>query len=101
MRIANQMDYLHAELSKSATVIQSWQRSVTVHRKFAAEIKLRIGLARKRHKQELETALRIIVRLQRSVRANLARKKVAEVRLVRQQTTGICICSEEDVEPKQ
>lgn len=83
LRLTNQINALHRRMNAAAMKIGAWYRAHEARNRFRTQIQINMGLARARQMQEMELCLQVVIRLQRNIRAKLARKKVREARELR------------------
>lgn len=80
LRLAGRMRQAHSQMVASAMKIQAWYRAHKTRTRFRVQILMNMGLKCSRQMEDLERFLKVVVLLQRSVRARLARKRVQEAR---------------------
>lgn len=79
LRVNRKIVELYARMEAASTKIASWFRGNSARLRFRFRIELGLQTTRARQMKEMEQALRLIIRLQRCVRARQARERVAQL----------------------
>lgn len=82
LRIAQKMRRLYKRMDMAATMIAAWFKGIHTRLMYRSEIRARVEATHARHLQELQQGLRVVIRLQRALRAKFARRRYLEARAI-------------------
>jgi hypothetical protein len=86
--VATRMRRLHEHMEDAAIKIQAWFRCISIKFRYSHQIHDNMVRRHKALLEEMEMGLLVVVRLQRNIRARLARKRLKEAR-ARLEAAGI------------
>jgi len=80
LRVAHRMHKLHMTMVNAAIKLQSRYRAYSAYRRFYLPIRQRMEFTHAEHLKKMEQGLVCVVRIQRAMRAKLARRKMCKAR---------------------